>query len=77
MSYTRGKPLEGPRPGWQFAAVALGQVAAGGADLLFDQIQVVEQPFRGRGGVVTGDRGLLAITTGGDAVAVDTHIQQG
>ena len=31
----------------QFAAIALGQVALGCADLLFDQIEIVEQPFAG------------------------------
>ncbi len=39
----------------QFTAVAFRQVAAGGADLLFDQIQIVEQPFGGRGDAVLGD----------------------
>ena len=32
----------------QFAAVALRQVPLGRADLLFDQIEIVEQPFPGR-----------------------------
>lgn len=32
----------------QFAAVALGQMPLGRANLLFDQVEVVEQPFRGR-----------------------------
>ena len=31
----------------KLAAVALGQVPPGRADLLFDQVEVVEQPFRG------------------------------
>ena len=32
----------------QFPAVALGQMPLGGADLLFDQVEVIEQPFPGR-----------------------------
>ena len=32
----------------QFPAVAFGQVPLGRADLLFDQVEVVEQPFAGR-----------------------------
>ena len=38
-------PSRQPR---QLAAVAFGQVPLGGADLLFDQVEVVEQPFAGR-----------------------------
>ncbi|KFB67215.1 MAG: hypothetical protein CAPSK01_003332 [Candidatus Accumulibacter vicinus] len=41
----------------QFPAVALGQVPLGGADLLFDEVKIVEQPFRGRSdSAVLGDR---------------------
>ena len=32
----------------EFAAVALWQVPLGGADLLFDEIEIIEQPFPGR-----------------------------
>ena len=32
----------------QFAAVAFGQVALGSADLLFDEVKIVEQPFASR-----------------------------
>ena len=32
----------------QLAAVRLGQVALAGANLLFDQVEIVEQPFPGR-----------------------------
>ncbi len=32
----------------QFPAVALGQMPLGGADLILDQIEVIEQPFPGR-----------------------------
>ena len=32
---------------WQLPAVASRQMFSGGADLLFDQIKVVEQPFSG------------------------------
>ena len=41
----------------QLAAVALGQVPLGRADLLLDQVEVVEQPFRGgRDAAVGRDR---------------------
>ncbi len=33
----------------EFAAVALGEMPPRGADLLFDQVEVIEQPFAGRG----------------------------
>ncbi|MNI38234.1 hypothetical protein D3C73_923670 [compost metagenome] len=39
---------------WQLAAVAVGQVGPGGADVFFDQVEVVQQPFRRRGGASTG-----------------------
>ncbi len=32
----------------QLPAVALGEMSLGGADLIFDQIKIVEQPFAGR-----------------------------
>ena len=32
---------------WQFPAVTLGQVPLGGANLFFDQIKIIEQPFPG------------------------------
>ena len=39
---------DGPlRQARKLAAVALGQVPLGGADLLFDQVEIVEQPFGG------------------------------
>ena len=38
----------------QFPAVALGEVAPGSADLLLDQIEVVEQPFAGRRDLLVG-----------------------
>ncbi|KFB71348.1 MAG: hypothetical protein AW09_003511 [Candidatus Accumulibacter phosphatis] len=50
----------GRRPARQareFPAVALGQVPLGGADLLVDEVEIVEQPFRGRSdSAVLGDR---------------------
>src|SRR4029453_3393145 len=50
-----GRPVGKPR---QFAAVPLGQVALGGANLLFDEIEVVEQPLGRRcDAAIRGDRG--------------------
>ena len=43
--------LPGRRPvrqARQLAAVAFGQMPLGGADLLFDQVEIVEQPLAGR-----------------------------
>ena len=43
-----GEPGRGPvRQSGQLPAVTLGQVAPRGADLLFDQVEIVEQPFAG------------------------------
>ena len=52
------QPGGGPvRQARQLAAVPLGQVPLGRADLLFDQVEVVEQPFRGgRDAAVRRDR---------------------
>ena len=44
-----GLPLEQTR---KLPAVAFWQVASGGADLLFNQVSIVEQPFAGRGNAV-------------------------
>ncbi len=50
----------GGRPAFQarqFPAVSLRQVTLGGADLLFDQVKVIEKPFPGgRNLAVGGDR---------------------
>jgi hypothetical protein len=37
-----------PSQPWQFATVTSRQVAPGGANLVFDKIEIVEQPFRRR-----------------------------
>ena len=52
------KPGGGPvRQSGKLAAVPLGQVPLGRADLLFDQVEIVEQPFRGgRDAAVCRDR---------------------
>ncbi|MNR50361.1 hypothetical protein D3C85_1698670 [compost metagenome] len=39
---------------WQLAAVAVRQVGPGGADVFFDQVEVVQQPFRRRGRASAG-----------------------
>ena len=41
-------------------------MAAGGADLFFDQIQVIEQPFRSRGDAVFRHHRLGQLATGLD-----------
>ncbi|MCY1465249.1 hypothetical protein D9M71_833700 [compost metagenome] len=38
----------------QLAAIAVGQVGPGGTDVFFDQVEVVQQPFRRRGGASAG-----------------------
>ena len=46
MSYTRGGPTDEPcQYARQLPAVPLGQVSLGHANLLFDEIEVIEQPF--------------------------------
>lgn len=35
---------------WQLVTVAVGQVGPGGTDVFFDEVEVVQQPFRRRGG---------------------------
>src|SRR6185503_9344057 len=50
----------------QLAAVCLGEVALGGADLLFDQMEVVEQPFPGRRDPAARRDGRLQELAGGN-----------
>ena len=56
----------------QLAAVAPGQVAPGGAHLLLDQVEVVEQPFGGRRHAPFGGRGAgeLSVDAGQHALVV-------
>ncbi|MNP00589.1 hypothetical protein D3C76_923810 [compost metagenome] len=39
---------------WQLAAVAVGQVGPGGTDVFFDEVEIIQQPFRRRGSTTAG-----------------------
>ena len=52
---TGGSPLQQAR---QFPAVGLRQVPLGGANLLLDQIEVIQQPFAGGGDLAVGGHRL-------------------
>ncbi|MDT4803918.1 hypothetical protein FQZ97_366840 [compost metagenome] len=63
---------------WQLAAVALGQVFLRGADLFFDQVEVVQQPFRRRRGAPAGARrgGERRAAAGQDGLVVGQPREQ-
>ena len=45
--HARTARVHARRQPWQLLAVVLRQVAPRGADLLFDQVKIIQQPFRG------------------------------
>ena len=47
LVHARAARVHARRQSWQFLAVVLRQVAPRGADLLFDQVKIIQQPFRG------------------------------